>query len=81
MKRYEKIFENAQFVVLALLILGQCTVGSVYLVGQGVYLLANLISVVRCFVLKRPVADKVKDICCLAITLGLIFLKFFVIKS
>lgn len=77
----KRVVENLQYVVLVLLILGQCTVGSVFLVGQGFYLLANAISIYRCFALQRPVADKVKDCACLAITLGLLFIKFFVIKS
>lgn len=72
----EKIFENLQFVTLALLIVGQCTVGANFYIGQGVYLLANLISVARCFVLGRPVADKVKDSVCLGVTVGLILFNF-----
>ena len=76
-----KFFENLQYVTLVLLIIGQCTVGSLFYVGQGIYLTANVISVVRCFALGRPVADKVKDCCCLAITVGLLVVKTFAIKS
>ena len=75
MKKIEKVFEVLNYAVLALLIVGQCTVGIDYLIGQYVYLSANLISVSRCFVLKRPVADKVKDCSCLGITVGLIGMK------
>jgi len=70
MKR--KKIEDLQYLVLVLLIVGQCTVGANFWIGQCVYLLANVISVYRCFVLQRPAADKVKDICCLAITIGLL---------
>lgn len=68
----EKIFENLQFVVLVGLILGQCTVGENFYLGQFIYLTCNIISTTRNFVLKRAVADKVKDCACLGITLGLI---------
>lgn len=76
-----KFFENLQYVTLVLLIIAQCTVGSVFYIGQGLYLGANIVSVVRCFVLDRPLADKVKDLCCLAITIGLIGVKLLGIRS
>ena len=71
---YEKLFENLGFIVLMGLIIAQCVIGKWYLVGQGIYLFCNGISVARSFVLKRPKADKVKDISCTAITIGLILL-------
>lgn len=73
--------ENLQYVTLVLLVLGQCTVGSIFYLGQGIYLAANLISLFRSFVLNRPTSDKVKDATCFAITLGLIIVKTFAIKS
>ena len=75
MARIEKVFELLNYLVLMMLIVGQCTVGSNFLIGQCVYLGANLISVSRCFILKRPIADKVKDCSCLAITCGLLSIK------
>ena len=75
MARIEKAFELLNYLVLMMLIVGQCTVGSNFLIGQSVYLGANLISVSRCFILKRPIADKVKDCSCLAITCGLLSIK------
>ena len=45
--------------------------------GQFIYLGANALSLTRCFVLGRPIADKVKDCCMLGITCGLILIKFF----
>lgn len=71
-----KIFENLQFVVLVGVILGQCTVGGNFYLGQGIYLVCNIISTTRNFVLDRAVADKVKDLCCLAITMGLIIFNY-----
>lgn len=76
-----RFVENLQYLTLALLIIGQCTVGSIFYLGQGVYLAANLISVFRCFALGRPVSDKVKDVVCLAITISLLAIKALGIKS
>lgn len=70
-------WENLQFVTLIGLIVGQCTVATNFYFGQFVYLFANIVAVVRSFVLKRPIADKVKDSACLGITLGLLCINFF----
>lgn len=76
MNRNKRIaIENLQYLVLALLVIGQCTVSNSFWIGQTVYLIANLVSVSRCFLLNRPAADKVKDVACLAITLGLMGFK------
>ena len=75
MQNLTKFFEALHYLVLMLLILGQCTVGSNFIVGQCVYLGANVVAVTRTFVLKRPMADKVKDCCCLGITCGLLGIK------
>lgn len=73
----KNFFENtAGYIVLALLIVGQCVIRSSYIGGQFVYFAANILSVTRAFTLDRPRADKVKDICCTAITTGLILLFF-----
>lgn len=69
MKR--RTVENLQYLTLALLIVAQCVVGANFWIGQSIYLLANVISVYRCFALCRPSADKVKDIACTAVTIGL----------
>lgn len=76
MTKFEKFFEVINYLVLILLIVGQCVVGADFYIGQFIYLAANTISVVRCFVLHRPVADKIKDCSCLGITAGLISVKF-----
>lgn len=70
-----KFFEVINYLVLMLLIAGQCVVGANWIVGQFIYLAANMISVTRCWVLKRPVADKVKDCSCMGITSGLIVME------
>lgn len=73
-----KFFENtAGYIVLALLIIAQCTIRVSYIGGQYLYLAANLLSLTRCFALKREKADKVKDTVCTAITAGLIILFIF----
>lgn len=73
----QKVFENLYFIVIALLVLAQCVIGPNYLFGQSLYLTANIISLIRCYVLERPVADKVKDYLCTALTTGLIFIYIF----
>lgn len=70
-------WDRALYFVLALTILGQMTIGLSYLMGQGMWLVANLITVRRDFALDRPRADKVKDICMLSLTLGLIAIYLF----
>ena len=72
--KYEKLFENLNYIVLMGLIIAQCVIGKWYLVGQGIYLFCNIISVTRSIVLKRPKADKIKDFSCTAITIGLILM-------
>lgn len=73
----KNFFVNLQYVVLILLIIGQCTVGVNFYIGQIIYLIANAISVSRCFLLNRPTPDKIKDCSCLGITVGLIIFKIF----
>jgi len=70
----KKFFENLYYVVIAILILAQCVIGPNYLFGQSLYLVANVISLARCYALDRPAADKVKDYACTALTTGLILL-------
>ena len=67
-----KTIENMQYVALALTIAGQVTIGANYFVGQGCYLLANLISVYRNLKLDRPTPDKVRDWALTGLTAGCI---------
>lgn len=72
-----KFFENtAGYLVLAILIIAQCVIRVSYAGGQFLYLAANILAVARCFVLNRQRADKVKDISCTAITIGLLGIYF-----
>lgn len=72
-----KTQDNIGYVVMGLLLIGQVTVGWLFMVGQCAYLIGNILNVVRDFKLNRPKADKVKNICFTAITLGLIILYIF----
>ena len=78
MKRLWKsnlFWEIIGYVTLALCVFGQIAVGYVYLVAQAMYLVANIASVTRDFALELPNANKVKDICFTAITIGLIVIR------
>ena len=71
------VWENLQLLGLALTIFGQITIGMSYLLGQGVWLVANIIALARDFALHRPPADKIKNGALLGITAGLICLNLF----
>ena len=75
MKQIEKFFETLNYLILILVLVGQSTLGCSFYIGQGLFLIANALSVSRCWVLKRPRADKVRDCACLAVTIGLICIK------
>ncbi len=67
-------WESAQYGVLVLTVLGQILIGWNYFVGQGVWLLANGITVLRNAKLDRPHGDKNYGYFMFALTLGLIVL-------
>ena len=67
-------WNRALYIVLALTILGQMFVGMDYLIGQGMWLIANIITVSRDFALDRPTSDKIKNVSMLALTIGLVTL-------
>ena len=73
----EKRWTNMGYLVMALLLVGQVTVGWLFMVGQGAYLVGNVLNVVRDFKLGRPASDKVKNVCFTAITCGLIVVYVF----
>lgn len=77
MNNKENFWDNTGYMVLVLLLIGQITVGWLFMIGQSAYLIGNLINVVRDFKLNRPKADKIKNICFTAITIGLIVLYIF----
>lgn len=72
MTKSQMIWKELNYLVLIILITAQCVVKADFLIGQFVYLFANILSFVRCFILRRPVADKIKDGCMLGITVGLV---------
>ena len=69
---WAQVWTQAQYLNLMLTIAGQCIIGASYLIGQGVWLVANCIAVIRDIALHRPHADLVKDVAMTAITVGLI---------
>ena len=73
----EKRWDNVGYIVMALLLVGQVTVGWLFIIGQSAYLIGNVLNVVRDFKLNRPKADKIKNVCFTAITFGLIILYIF----
>jgi len=72
MTKFQMVWKELNYLVLIALITAQCVVKVDFLIGQFVYLFANILAFVRCFILVRPVADKVKDGCMLGITIGLV---------
>lgn len=72
MTKFQMVWKELNYLVLIALITAQCVVKADFLIGQFVYLFANVLAFVRCFILRRPVADKVKDGCMLGITVGLV---------
>lgn len=69
------IWENLQIIVLFGTILGQILVGGLYFIAQSVWLACNLLSLIRDFVLGRPLADKIKNAGLCGVTIGLIVLR------
>ena len=73
----KNFWEAVGYISLALCIFGQIAVGYVYMVAQVAYLVANIATTVRSFVLDLPRADKVRNVVFLAITVALIIIKIF----
>lgn len=74
MRNFERIIVNMAYVSILLTVIGQITVGHLFFVGQGAYLIANIVNCFRDIVLKRPKADKIRNFTFLGITIGLIVL-------
>lgn len=74
MTRFDRIMVNIAYLSIALTVVGQCTVGSNFYIGQIAYLVANIVNCTRDIVLGRPRADKIKNFTFLGITAGLILL-------
>ena len=71
-------WENVQYVVLFLTVVGQILIGVNYFLGQSTWLLANAITVTRNVKLDRPRADKVQGWFMFALTFGLIVANAFI---
>ena len=69
------VWENLQLLALAGTIAGQALVGGLYLVAQSIWLACNVLSLTRDFVLKRPMADKIKNAALCGLTAALIVLR------
>lgn len=67
-----KLVENAAYLVLMLTIAGQIVATGSVLMAQIIWLSANVISVVRDYILDRPMADKVRDWALCGITGGIV---------
>lgn len=48
MKQIEKFFETLNYLILILVLVGQSTLGCSFYIGQGLFLVANALSVTRC---------------------------------
>lgn len=64
------------YLCLGLTILGQVLTASNVLVAQIVWLVSNVLFVAHDMALKRPRADKVKDVSMLILTCGLVVYLF-----
>lgn len=73
----EKTWENIGYINLALCIFGQVAIGWLFIPAQLAYLTGDCIMVVRDFILKRPIADKVRDIAFTVICIGVIVVKIY----
>lgn len=75
MNKFDRTIVNLAYVAIALTVVGQCTVGSNFYIGQVAYLVANIVNCSRDIYLRRPRADKIKNFTFLGITIGLIVLQ------
>ena len=73
----EKVWEGVAYVCLALTIAGQVFTTMNVLIAQVVWLISNVLFVARDFALHRPVSDKVKDVCMLGLTIGIVVILSF----
>ena len=73
----EKVWEGVAYVCLALTIAGQVFTTMNVLIAQVVWLISNVLFVMRDFTLKRPTSDKVKDVAMLGLTIGIVIVLLF----
>lgn len=70
------LFTNLAYMAIAMTVIGQCVMGANFYMGQGAYLVANIINCTRDIILERPKADKIKNFTFLGITIGLILFNY-----
>lgn len=75
----EKKFD-VLYIAMFMTVLGQCVVGNIFYMGQGLFLTANVIYLIRDFKLGRPKADKIKNTLFTAITVGIILMQLITTK-
>lgn len=77
MKKVNHFWEIINYFCLIGLIVGQITVGYVYMFAQVIYLICNTITLIRSIKLQLPPSNIVRDACFTAITIGLIIIRAF----
>lgn len=77
MKNKTLFWEIIGYITLLLCVVGQITVGWYFILAQSLYLLANVVGVIRDIALKLPRANLVKDVVFAGITIALIIIKIF----
>ena len=70
-----KLWENIAYINIGLCLIANITIGYFYMFAQILYLLCNLTNVFRNIFLKRSIADKIRDIAFLGVTIGLIIIR------
>jgi len=68
------LWEIVGYITLLLRVIGQITVGYMYIFAQILYLLANVLGVIRDLALKLPKAKLIKDIVFTGITIVLLII-------
>ena len=70
-------WEIINYFCLGGLIIGQITIGFLFYVGQTVYLVTDILILIRVFACKYPLSEKIKNIALTAICLGVLIVKIF----
>ena len=77
MKKSTVLWECIGYITLLLCVIGQVTVGWYFILAQSLYLLANILGVIRDIALKLPRANLVRDVVFAGITIALIIIRIF----
>lgn len=76
-KKKLAIWETVGYITLMLCVIGQITVGKWYVLAQVVYLISNILGVIRDYKMQLPRANKVRDWVFTGITAALIIVAIF----